>query len=565
MTEGNNGIEANPSARSKTGPYWVALLCLLCLLPFINKAFHIDDMVYFHPAQQIHENPFDPFGFKLITTWMYDISKNPPGHSYYLAGMALIFGWSEIAMHTSMLLASICAALGIYQLARRFCEHPLLATAISVLTPAFVVSNSNIMCEPLLLVIYVWALVLWIRGMDANDSRVLALAAIILGFGILTKYIVITAIPLLIAYSIARERRLSTKLLFFVIPCLMLALYDLSTFLLYDRSSVLDVIRYSTKYSTGQSGRFSLDGFVIGLTFLGGSYLSTLFFVPNLLKPRSIIRFAVLSLFVAGVMLVVGGFDTSYLMYDENAIRWSFVLQTSIFVSAGIVILAMTVLDVVRTRDADSLLLLLLVFGIFIFTIGVNWTINTRTLIPLLPAIGILVVRRLEQTPQNETLRFASPIPFALAALLTMSVAWGDYRHSADMREAANRFAASKPSTEGQIWFEGRSGYRFYMEQNGYSPLILDAFISKPAYEPVHLSDIGVNSGDMIVIYTSQKTLSIPAKNIASTSEVSISKSNFISTMNTQKGAGFYDAHQGPLPYYFGPAAGKSYTVYTIR
>ena len=70
---------------------WVtaAGLPVACLAPFMNKAFHIDDPVYLWVARQILVHPADFFGFKAY--WydtfhnMFDINKNPPGISYFIA------------------------------------------------------------------------------------------------------------------------------------------------------------------------------------------------------------------------------------------------------------------------------------------------------------------------------------------------------------------------------------------------------------------------------------------------------------------------------------------------
>ena len=46
-------------------PVWLLMLVLVCLLPFINKAVHIDDTLFLRAAQQIQKHPLDFYGFRM--------------------------------------------------------------------------------------------------------------------------------------------------------------------------------------------------------------------------------------------------------------------------------------------------------------------------------------------------------------------------------------------------------------------------------------------------------------------------------------------------------------------
>ena len=71
-------------------------------------------------------------------------------------------------------------------------------------------------------------------------------------------------------------------------------------------------------------------------------------------------------------------------------------IQLTFFIAAGFSVMALAAADAWKRRDADSLLLMLWVFGTFIFTGFVNWTINARSVLPLIPAAGILLARRVD-------------------------------------------------------------------------------------------------------------------------------------------------------------------------
>src|SRR6266508_2888141 len=73
----------------------LALLTVLLLVPFADKAFHIDDPMYLKAAHQITSHPLDPYGFSVNwfrgETMMADAMKNPPLSCYYIAAMAALF------------------------------------------------------------------------------------------------------------------------------------------------------------------------------------------------------------------------------------------------------------------------------------------------------------------------------------------------------------------------------------------------------------------------------------------------------------------------------------------
>ncbi|HEX9286350.1 MAG TPA: hypothetical protein VF999_03675, partial [Thermoanaerobaculia bacterium] len=43
----------------------LAVLTALFLLPFVGKAFHVDDTLFLKAARQIREHPFDFYGFSV--------------------------------------------------------------------------------------------------------------------------------------------------------------------------------------------------------------------------------------------------------------------------------------------------------------------------------------------------------------------------------------------------------------------------------------------------------------------------------------------------------------------
>ena len=215
------------------------VVVIACLIPFTNKAFHIDDPLFILAAKHIQTSPGNFYEF--FVNWyvwempMSKVLKNPPIACYFLALIGKLFGWKEAALHISLLFPAAAMALVTYYLAGKLCSRPVLAVCAAVLTPVFLVSSTNIMCDTMMLAFWVWAVFFWMRGIETNNGWNLFLSAILISICALTKYFGIALLALLPAYSIMRKRKIGTEVLFLLIPIIILAGYQLLTNELYGR------------------------------------------------------------------------------------------------------------------------------------------------------------------------------------------------------------------------------------------------------------------------------------------------------------------------------------------
>ena len=209
----------------------LGVLTIACLLPFSGRAFHIDDPLFVLAARQIARHPLDPYGFNLI--WceslerMADITKNPPLACYYGAAVGQVAGWSERAFHLAFLVPALALVLGTYRLAKHFTRFPLLAALATVLTPGILVSACSVMCDTMMVALWVWAVILWIEGLQPRKAWYLAGSGVLIAASALTKYFGASLILLLAAYSFARLRRLGNWIWYLLIPVGALVGYEL--------------------------------------------------------------------------------------------------------------------------------------------------------------------------------------------------------------------------------------------------------------------------------------------------------------------------------------------------
>jgi 4-amino-4-deoxy-L-arabinose transferase-like glycosyltransferase len=237
---------SRPQQREVT---WLALATLLCLLPFANKAFHIDDPIFLWTAEQISQAPLDFYGFEI--NWygqlqpMYEITKNPPLTSFYLAAVAAVSGWSEVALHLGMLLPALALVLGVRALAARLCDTPTLSAAIALATPALLVSATTLMSDVSMLALWCWGVVYFLRALDDDRATSALQAGLLVGLCALTKYFGVALLPLLFVHGWTRKRRPGAWLLAFAPPLLLWLAYDLHVSARYGLHPFLDVAGYA--------------------------------------------------------------------------------------------------------------------------------------------------------------------------------------------------------------------------------------------------------------------------------------------------------------------------------
>jgi hypothetical protein len=561
--DGRDRLPANIS------PYWtrahsylfLALATLACLLPFSGKAFHIDDPIFVWTAQQIAHHPLNPYGFRLV--WyvtdmpMSAITKNPPLSSYYGALVGVVAGWSERAWHLGFLLPALAVVLGTYRLAERFTASPMIAApmiappmiaaAATLFAPGFLVSATGVMCDVMMLALWVWAVIFWMRGMDSGKVLDFAVSSVLIAACALTKYFGASLILLLPAYSLLKQRRVGAWVWYLLIPVAGFVGYQLWTKALYGRGLLWDAAQYArSSEHVDQASR--LTSGVVGLSFLGGCALPILLFSPFFWNRRQLILG---SLAAALAGLAVGRHWVLPLIHDPRQ-HWTWVgVQFAFYVVGGIFVLGLVVADYKRRRDADSALFALWVLGTFLFAAFLNWTVNARSLLPLIPAAAILLARRLDEEKRVVSTWRSSMklvVPLVLSAVISFSIAWGDMAFANSGRSVATHRQIQDQA--GSVLFEGHWGFQYYMQLFGARPVEYDKFTFQ--------------TGDVVVIpENTTSTFPIAPQFVAGQQTLQIDPHAYAATMGL--GAGFYSSVWGPLPFSFGRVPSESYLVVRLH
>jgi 4-amino-4-deoxy-L-arabinose transferase-like glycosyltransferase len=541
-----------PEPRPAVAACVLAAATLACLLPFLGKAAHMDDPLFIWTARHIQSHPFDFYGFNV--NWGYherpmaENMQNPPLAAYYLSLVGSVIGWSEPALHFGFLLPAVALVLGTYFLSGRFCTHPFAASLGLLAMPVCLLSSTTLMCDTMMAAFWVWSIYLWIAG--SERSWQLWVAAALMTLCALTKYFGASLIPLLAVYSVFHQRGTRRWARFFILPIVVLALYQWATARYYGHGLLSNAASYLTtqRFVRGFGTRF-----LETLAFCGGCTLMGLATLPLLWGRKGFGAGAIGAIASALIILLMKKIGI-FAVVENGSVNWPFVLQASLFIVAGATVIALMASDLIHYRTPESLLLAFWITGGLIFAGGLNWTISGRNFLPIAPAVALLVVRRLEsRSPGDGTDPFRYFVwPLAISLAVALMVAQADYQLAGSARTAAISIKNQLAARSSGIAFEGHWGFQYYMEQLGAKPL---------AQKPLVLT-----SNEAIVIPMGNTCIfDLPSTVVEPFADVEVPASKWLSIQSIPSGAGFYSDDWGPAPFVFNRARPESYWVFRAR
>jgi 4-amino-4-deoxy-L-arabinose transferase-like glycosyltransferase len=526
----------------------VALVAITvaALAPFLNKAFHVDDPLFIWIAQQIARHPFDPYGFDVnwssFTQPMSVVMQNPPLCSYYIAAVAVVFGWSELALHFGFLFWAVLAILGTFAVVRRFDVDPFFAALFTLFAPVFLVSATSVMCDVMMLALWIWAIEFWLAGLDRQQRWRLFVSALLISAAALTKYFGIALVPLLAVYTIVRDRRGALNLAFLLIPVAVMSNYEFLTEEKYGRGLVSGAMAVSASVSSATRPS-NFAQLLMGLAFFGGCFIGTILFVR--VRSRVLLVATLLGLIVLGLSFKSLVVSWIYIETNEAPI-W---IEGGLFAAIGLGILILSVANFFRTKNPQALLLLLWIVGTFLFATFFNWSITGRTFLPMAPAVAIFAAQFCQRF---QIQRWSKYLALFAAAVFSFLIAFADYRQAGSAREAARFFEKRFGSNPSAVRFLGHWGFQFYMQQWNAMPF--------------DRNNPKIVSGQTLVgPFGDQNVAKVQLQQIASREEPTFSTIPFVSTSALGSGASFYSSFGGPLPWVINKIPPDRYYAITAK
>jgi len=467
---------------------------------------------------------------------MYENLLTPPLFSYLLAAWGELFGLQEISCHIFQLLVALAATAGIFFLADEFECDPFLVTLLSIVSPLFILSATVVMCDLLMLTFWIWSLLAWLKALKRDSIILFLVSSILAAACLLTKYNGAFLLILLGTAGFLHRCRIERHLLWLCVPVAALILYWLAMSARYH----MDIGGNTASYIDENRSFAPLPVFrsvIAGIVFSGAILAGVFPFLFFALKRKEVIGIVVSALVLEFIFSKTG---------EPSLPLWS--LQHGMWLVAGVALLWLATREIFYRNDRIGILLFLWLGLAGVFSVGVNWCVNGRSLITLIPAVGLLVARA-----ESKAAHF--PRRLVLVCLLPMII-FSCVVSSADYEMASiNKNVATTINDQfnqaylknRSLWFEGHWGFQYYMDRQGVQALDVWDSIIKPddiLIFPVNLSDLYIPRK---ATFITQKKLSIP-------------HSLPVTVMNKFSGAGYYGAF-GDLPFVFGMKATEDVDV----
>jgi hypothetical protein len=401
------------------------------------------------------------------------------------------------------------------------------------------------MTDVMMLAFWVWGVFFWIKAQETQRIGFFLAAGGLIALGFLTKYFAIAILPLMVVYSLLSDRRSYRWLAAIAVVAVVVGGYEAYTHAVYGKGLFLEAMRYPNEVRDLQDNR-AMIRIPAAVLFLGGAFASSIFIAPFLWGRRILAGMAALTLLTFilpyEALAVENGRGLPY------SLRYSLHVMGFVFVALNVA--ALVVSDLLARRDRAAILLALWVGGVFFFAVALNWTVSMRNLLPMVPAVGILLARRLEDRKLGIPRMRAARIAIVAGGALSFAVAQGDAALAATGRDAAQAFAEKFEAFRGTVLFQGHWGFQYYMAAQGF--------------EPLEITGVNARRGARLIIPDHNTSISAPSEEHHRLDMVvGLQPRSFASTMSS--GAGFYSSLWGSAPFVIGPPRPVLFEIWVIR
>lgn len=442
-------------------PLLLALAVLaLIRLPFLNHPIQGDDIYYLAGARHAQIDPLHPHHARYVFLGQSVDMRghpHPPGNAWFLGGLLAVWsGIQEVRFHASWLLFSLIALAAMWSLSRRFAPRLGVWPALLFLaTPAFVVNGNSLEADVPFLALWLASFALWIRAVDFRSTRWLWAACAALALAALYAYQSVAAIPILGLYLWIHARNWRPAWLVLLTPA-----FTLGGWQLFERMASGDA---PAAVLAGHFHTYNLQSLGNKLRNAAALTAHLAWVVGPLLAVAAFVRVArwIWALVIASSAAAAFA-DAHPLFWASFGIGVLVLLSTLRLAFDTVRVPAQSCRQPLTRQDARFLSLWVLLF--FGFALAVFFAGSARYLLPLSPAVALLIARRLEDRPKLLAAGFAAQL------LLGLGLAVANYGHWAGYRD----FVAllEKQFETQRVWISAEWGLRYYAENAGGLPLI---------------------------------------------------------------------------------------------
>jgi len=439
-------------------------LTLAVHLPFIDQAFHLDDVQYLDVARNVFRNPVFPldlqsvFEGKHVTLWAH---SHPPLNSYVIAGLLLLSNRtpSEKFLHACFMIFPALIAVAFYFLARQFVARPLLATALLTTNPILMVSAHTLMADVPLLAMWLCAVTLFVSGITMNRNSMVYLSAIPLTAACFYAYQGLGAIPLLGLYALSRKRLRSREILILCIPVVMLAGWQFSGYM-----------HRGTIYMSAMFGELGRRGWwrpetkiraaVATFSYLGAIVVPFPFVFWRMLRRRKgVLIHLALALGILAAYSQAAGYSWPQRVFI-------FICVAGGIAATGWIFRGLITASPMAKVSSDDLFLCLWLAGMLVACLAVFLGGSARYLLPACPVLLLLFLRIDERLNGSRSWMFYGSWLTA-QLIFGLCLAQADYQFAGAGRREAYDFQRDYLRNHQPFLFNGEWAFRYYMTAIG--------------------------------------------------------------------------------------------------
>lgn len=450
----------------KQNHLFVVFLVLITCVPFLHKAYHIDDTFVLAITENIIHTPLDPLRGEIDWTGnvapIIETTTNPVFISYFLAPFAAISDYNEIVLHSAMMVFIFLYAFSLLFFCQRFAHGSWYPLLFALVNPAVMISG-NVMRDTPALGLATAGLALFIYGTDENRKPHLFLGSLLAGLAVMAKYSAIITLPVMILYPLLKRKYSTVIWIWPLLACILAWCIHNKIYYGMTHMAFLAAQKHQMAPKSWQNktcGALMLTG--------GTLFLFPLFLYSELLLKR---WRSILLLTIVGA--ISGYWVYSYWQRQVDAFYLFLSVTGTILLFIALIEGFKKSIPLLRNwqnEDAsDSLFLMAWLCAPILFSILFVPFQAIRHLLVALPPLAILLFLSL---PPQETWRKSVKvfcfILFLVQAGISFAVHYADCEYADVYRQQVTELKEHWGRPSSQPWYLGHWGWKFYADRAGF-------------------------------------------------------------------------------------------------
>src|SRR3989338_45072 len=452
----------------------VSFLVLMLTLPFLNKAFHFDDVFFIYVARQMVKDPLHPYSFDMefaFNTAPATRMTDPPLMSGYIGAIILLFGEAEWILHLSYVIFPLIAGISMYYIAKKFTDNPLLPTMFLVTSVAFVANAHNLMVDIPFLAFFLLSIALFIYGVDSNRNYLIALGVIFSGMTYLIKYSALIIFPVLVIYALSKKK--FKPLLYLTIPIFIMIIWNLYTYKIYGVPHNIEALNWLFRAQKISSSSSIIIKSITNLTYIGGATLFPLMLLyPFIIHNNNKLAYIVIAV-IASILSVILYFISINFVFQYTVPQLALF---AFFLSMGLFLLfvimryywsfflkfskSKNMLNNSQCTDNIFLFSWFLIGFLFNSAVAGGAVRYVTILIPPMMIMYFNIIDYYKLLSPKHLKNFVL-LGLVLTSLLIISVAYADYRLADTYRDFTKEFQSK--ALDKKVFYTGNNNFQYYM------------------------------------------------------------------------------------------------------